>query len=398
MAHAQLGEPETASASFEQARAIYRQLDHHGLTALASLAELQLVGLVYMADDRQWCDQRATESRQAIDQASGAFPPGFPATIGEVPLMVLRGLWNEASDLLTETVTPENTFHRFVFAEARARIAFWRGQYEDAWKEVRQAMPLGAGQPWQSRQLQEGLFFQRLAIDLCLASGDLPTAETWLASLREWVMCSGAMTPMADVTCQSARYALAAGNADEARALAIESLDQATRLGQPLAQLAAHRVLAEVDRLGRHDTAALDQLELALVLARRCEAAHATASILTSLAELHDSRGDSALARTTSEEALAIASCLRAAPLLQRLAVVTREHHEVAMAQTLHGLTSREIEVLRLVAQGLTDVAVAAQLFISPRTVGQHLRSIYGKINVSTRSAATRFAMEHDLA
>ena len=61
------------------------------------------------------------------------------------------------------------------------------------------------------------------------------------------------------------------------------------------------------------------------------------------------------------------------------------------------GLTAREVEVLRLVAQGLTDAQVAQQLVISPRTVNTHLKSIYGKIQVSSRSAATRYAMEHQL-
>jgi ATP/maltotriose-dependent transcriptional regulator MalT len=61
------------------------------------------------------------------------------------------------------------------------------------------------------------------------------------------------------------------------------------------------------------------------------------------------------------------------------------------------GLTAREVEVLRLVAQGLTDAQVAEQLVISPRTVNAHLNSIYGKIGVSSRSAATRYALEHQL-
>jgi DNA-binding NarL/FixJ family response regulator len=54
------------------------------------------------------------------------------------------------------------------------------------------------------------------------------------------------------------------------------------------------------------------------------------------------------------------------------------------------GLTAREVVVLRLVAQGLTDAEVAEHLVISPRTVNTHLTSIYGKIGVSSRVAATR--------
>ena len=61
------------------------------------------------------------------------------------------------------------------------------------------------------------------------------------------------------------------------------------------------------------------------------------------------------------------------------------------------GLTTREVEVLRLVAQGLTDAQVAEQLVISPRTVNFHLTSIYSKLGVSSRATATRYAIEHQL-
>ncbi|HET8854162.1 MAG TPA: LuxR C-terminal-related transcriptional regulator, partial [Ktedonobacteraceae bacterium] len=61
------------------------------------------------------------------------------------------------------------------------------------------------------------------------------------------------------------------------------------------------------------------------------------------------------------------------------------------------GLTAREVGVLRLVAQGLSDAQVAEQLVISPRTVNFHLTSIYGKLGVSSRAAATRYAMEQHL-
>jgi LuxR family maltose regulon positive regulatory protein len=62
------------------------------------------------------------------------------------------------------------------------------------------------------------------------------------------------------------------------------------------------------------------------------------------------------------------------------------------------GLTAREVEVLRLLAAGLTDAQIAGQLVISSRTVNAHLTSIYHKIAVSSRAAATRYAIEHHLA
>jgi DNA-binding NarL/FixJ family response regulator len=60
-------------------------------------------------------------------------------------------------------------------------------------------------------------------------------------------------------------------------------------------------------------------------------------------------------------------------------------------------LTDREIEVLRLVAQGRSNREVAELLVVSPKTVDHHVQHIYDKIGVSTRVGATLFAMRHDL-
>src|SRR5260370_12794404 len=62
-----------------------------------------------------------------------------------------------------------------------------------------------------------------------------------------------------------------------------------------------------------------------------------------------------------------------------------------------NGLTTREVEVLRLLAQGLTSAQIAEQLVIGVVTVNFHVRSIYSKLGVSSRSAATRYALEHRL-
>jgi DNA-binding NarL/FixJ family response regulator len=61
------------------------------------------------------------------------------------------------------------------------------------------------------------------------------------------------------------------------------------------------------------------------------------------------------------------------------------------------GLTPREVEVLGLVAEGLTNPQVAQKLYLSPRTVQRHLNSVYRKLGVNSRAAATRLALEHDL-
>jgi len=61
-------------------------------------------------------------------------------------------------------------------------------------------------------------------------------------------------------------------------------------------------------------------------------------------------------------------------------------------------LTAREIEVLRLLAMGLSNKRIAERLVLSPHTVNGHIHSIFGKLALNSRSAATRYALEHHIA
>jgi DNA-binding NarL/FixJ family response regulator len=63
----------------------------------------------------------------------------------------------------------------------------------------------------------------------------------------------------------------------------------------------------------------------------------------------------------------------------------------------LEQLTPRQVEVLRLVARGMTDAEIATSLYLSRRTVHAHLRAILRKLDVHHRSAATRYAVQHGL-
>jgi DNA-binding NarL/FixJ family response regulator len=73
-----------------------------------------------------------------------------------------------------------------------------------------------------------------------------------------------------------------------------------------------------------------------------------------------------------------------------------REELETPAADA-HGLTARELEVLRLVAAGRSNRAIASALVISEHTVARHLQNIFRKLDVSSRTAASAFAFEHDL-
>ncbi len=61
------------------------------------------------------------------------------------------------------------------------------------------------------------------------------------------------------------------------------------------------------------------------------------------------------------------------------------------------GLTPREVEVLGLLARGLSNKEIARRLVISPKTAGNHIEHIYAKIGASTRAGASLFAMQHGL-
>lgn len=77
---------------------------------------------------------------------------------------------------------------------------------------------------------------------------------------------------------------------------------------------------------------------------------------------------------------------------------ITTSEGATALAETLpEPLTAREKDVLQYLVQGMTDAEIADALVISPRTVHAHLRNIYGKLGVNSRTAATRLALEHGL-
>jgi len=79
-------------------------------------------------------------------------------------------------------------------------------------------------------------------------------------------------------------------------------------------------------------------------------------------------------------------------------AVLTAAGHRVVRRREgPAGLTAREVEVLRLVAQGLSNKDIAARLVISPKTTGNHIEHIYTKIGASNRATASLFAMQHGL-
>jgi len=105
-------------------------------------------------------------------------------------------------------------------------------------------------------------------------------------------------------------------------------------------------------------------------------------------------------ARALLDQVVAVCAPLEARPALARADALTARLTSMPPPSPAYpaGLTAREVEVLRLVAEGLTDAQVAERLYLSPRTITTHLTSIYTKLGVASRLAAARFASEHRLA
>ena len=103
--------------------------------------------------------------------------------------------------------------------------------------------------------------------------------------------------------------------------------------------------------------------------------------------------GDDDAAALELDAARAAFTELGAAPDLARIDSLDRH----AATGDVHGLTPRELEVLRLVAAGGTNKAIAAELVLSERTVDRHVSNIFTKLRVSSRAAATAYAYEHEL-
>jgi DNA-binding NarL/FixJ family response regulator len=139
-----------------------------------------------------------------------------------------------------------------------------------------------------------------------------------------------------------------------------------------------------------------DYADLLLARAQHVGAALALPSGAQQAAPL---RGDRRKAMSLLDEALAITRELGMRPLTAKvLALKEKAESQPARAPAYpDGLTQREVEVLRLIAQGKTDREIAEELVISFRTVGNHVSSILNKTNTVNRTEAATYAARHGL-
>jgi DNA-binding CsgD family transcriptional regulator len=265
---------------------------------------------------------------------------------------------------------------------------------------VRRGLPGGvATEPGTLAHFHCALALQRVAAALSLAAGEQEHAKAWLAAHDRWLEWSGCMLWRSEGQALWAEYYRRGGDAAQARTHAERALIHATEPRQPLALLAAHRLLGELDTDARLFATAAQHLDTSLALADACAAPFERALTLLALAQLRATTGDSDMARQCVDAVRTICVPLGATPTLARADALAARLDAAHAALTSYpaGLSVREVEVLRLVAQGLSNPQVGERLFLSRRTVEQHLRSIFNKTGVPSRVAAARWADEHGL-
>ena len=237
----------------------------------------------------------------------------------------------------------------------------------------------------------------RLAAALALDGGDGDAARAWLETHDRWLAWNNAVLGRAEGHLAWAEYHRAAGDRRAAEQRATDALAAATQPRQPLALLAAHRLLGELATEAQQFDGAASQFERSLALAEACAAPYERALTLLAQAELRAVMGARPEARAFLDRARALTIPLGAKPLLARIDALGAR---VAARSATHptGLTQREVEVLRLLAAGYSNRAIGDALGMSVRTAERHLNNIYVKTNARGRTDATAFALRHGLA
>jgi DNA-binding NarL/FixJ family response regulator len=294
-------------------------------------------------------------------------------------IMQLLGAWESALEEARRAGEPPVTGRR-VSAEAhyvQGELHRLQGDFDAAEEAFRFAARLGS-------DAQPGLALLRLA------QGN---GEAAFAAIRRALGETGDVLGRVALLPAYVEIALAAGEVDEAERASAElaEISDAQRSDALAARSGGARGAVALERGDASE--ALIALRRSLQAWQELEAPYeaARARVLVGLACA--ALGDDDGATLELEAARSVFADLGARPDLARVASLLAP----GSSQNAHGLSPRELEVLRLVASGETNKAIAAALVLSERTVDRHVSNTYAKLGVSSRAAATAFAYEHGL-
>jgi DNA-binding CsgD family transcriptional regulator len=186
---------------------------------------------------------------------------------------------------------------------------------------------------------------------------------------------------------------LAVGDLEEARSACRELEDISARYESGMMGAMVAHAEGAVDLAEGDARAALLALRRAWQVWQELEVPYEVARVRVLVGLACRALGDDDTAALELEAARGVFAQLGAEPDLARVDSLTRR----APSIDAHGLTLRELQVLRLVAAGETNKAIAAELVLSGRTVDRHVSNIFSKLGVSSRAAATAYAYKHQL-
>ena len=342
-----------------------------------------VTGLVYcgviLACQEVYEVRRAREWTRALSDW-WALQPEMVAFTGRclvhrAEILQLDGSWREAleearraGERFLETKNPAAGLARY----RQGELLRLQGEFGAAEKAYKEASTLG----WEP---QPGLAQLRLAQGrTTVAASAIRRAEAGATQLLERVRLLPAY----------AEIMLAVGDTDSARRACNELEKLAGGYESAMLEGIVAHVRGAVQLAEGDAQSALAALNRAGEIWQALEAPYEIARTRTLVGEACRALGDEETAELEIEAARAIFERLGAKPDIARL---------TSAGADAHGLSRRELEVLRLVASGKSNREIAAALVISEHTVARHLQNVFAKLGVSSRAAATAFAFEHNL-
>jgi DNA-binding CsgD family transcriptional regulator len=306
------------------------------------------------------CMWRGTwlEAEEELSAASTELAASRPAMMGDA-VVRLAELRRRQGRLVEAAALFDQAQHHPLALLGKAEIAFDRGDFRSA---VEQAARYLRHVPTQNRTDRTS------ALDLIVRAltdaGDIEGASTALAELVSIAKVVGTSPLRAAASFAEGYVARGVGQADNARQHLEDAVDLFLESGAPFEVARARIELARVLAMLHRVDAAADEAQRAIDLLKELKAE------------------------------LEIA---RARAILDSLKTTASDQPSRGRTERSVGLTKREIEVLRLVAEGLNNQTIAERLFVSDHTVHRHLANILSKLSVSSRAAAVAQAARRGL-
>jgi DNA-binding CsgD family transcriptional regulator len=296
-------------------------------------------------------------------------------------IMQLRGAWQEAIEEAQRVrESAEGVVRLQTVAAAlyqQAEVHRLRGEFAAAEEAYRSTSQWGL-------EPQPGLALLRLG------QGRTDAA---VAATRRAMSATADPLQRAKLLPAHVEITLAANDIQEARGACAELEEIAGTFDTGVLGAMAGYARGAVELAEGNPHAALGSLRCAFEVWQRIDAPYAAARVRVLIGLACHALGDEDGASLEIDAAQSTFERLGAAPDLARIDSLTKG----APSGHAHGLTPRELQVLRLVAAGDTNKAIAAELCLSERTIERHLSNIFTKLDISTRAAATAWAYEHDL-